>query len=196
MNTKLQELTDKIYTEGVEKGKTEAAEIVAKAETEAREICENAKAEAEQIIKHAQSKAEEIQKNTQSELRLFTEQSINVLKTEITNLISDKVVTDSVKAATADPKFMQSIIVDIARSWIKDGNVNIDAKDAKSLEDYFMSNAKSLLDQGVKINEVKGIKTDFTISPSNEGYKLTFGNEEFIKYFKEFLRPKLIEMLF
>lgn len=196
MNTKLQELTDKIYAEGVEKGKTEAAEILAKAESDASNIREKAKAEAQQMIVQAEAEVAEMQKNAQSELKLFTEQSLNALKTEITNLISNRIATEAVQSATSDPKFMQSIIAEIAQAWIKDGNVNIDAKNAKALEEYFMANAKQLLDGGVKINEVKGINTDFAISPANGGYKLTFGNDEFIAYFKEFLRPKLIEMLF
>jgi hypothetical protein len=28
------------------------------------------------------------------------------------------------------------------------------------------------------------------------GYKITFGDAELLAYFKEFLRPKLVEMLF
>ena len=45
MDSKLQELTDKIYTEGVEKGKEEAAKIVEKANAEAKAIVAKAKAE-------------------------------------------------------------------------------------------------------------------------------------------------------
>ena len=46
------------------------------------------------------------------------------------------------------------------------------------------------------ITEVKGIKTAFTIQPAKGGYKLAFGDAEFIAYFKEMLRPQLVEMLF
>ena len=59
-----------------------------------------------------------------------------------------------------------------------------------------MANAKELLNKGVTIKEVKGLKTDFTISPVNNGYKVAFGENEFIEYFKDFLRPKLVDMLF
>ena len=196
MNTKLQELTDKIYAEGVEKGKNEAAEIVAAAKAEAQRIKEAAEAEARKIVEQANAKAAETTKNTQSELKLYTEQSLNALKTEITNLICDKVAADSVKAATADPKFMQAIIVAITKVWVKEGAVEIDAKDAKALEEYFIANAKDVLEKGVKINEVKGIKTDFAIVSEKGGYKLAFGEKEFVEYFKEFLRPQLIDLLF
>lgn len=196
MNNKLQELTDKLYAEGVEKGKTEAADIVAKAQAEAEQIKAKAQAEAERIMAEANAKAAETDKNTRAELRLYTDQALNALKTEITNLISDKLASDSLKAATADAAFMRGIITKIAEAWVKDGAINIEAKDAAALEEYFKANAKELLASGVKINEVKGIKTDFAISPATGGYKITFGNDEFVAYFKEFLRPKLIEMLF
>ena len=35
-----------------------------------------------------------------------------------------------------------------------------------------------------------------SIMPSDGSYKVSFGEEEFIEYFKEFLRPQLIEALF
>ena len=196
MNTTLQELTDKIYAEGVEKGKQQADAIVLQANQKAEVIISEAQRKADDIIAQAEQKAQELDKNTRSELRLFADQSVSAIKTEITNLLSDKLAADNVKAATADPKFMQKIIAELAAEFAKDGNVVIEAKEAEALKKYFAANAKQLLDKGVEIREVKGIKTDFTISPKNGGYKLTFGDDEFIAYFKEFLRPQLIELLF
>lgn len=195
MNT-LQELTDKIYAEGVEKGKNEAAQIVAQAQEQANAIIAQANKQATDILAQAQKQAAELDKNTRSELKLFAEQSVNAIKTEVTNLLTDKIAADSVKAATADPQFMQKIIADLAAQLAKDGDVIIEAKDADALKTYFAANAKNLLNQGVEIKEVKGIKTQFAIAPKEGGYKLAFGDAEFIEYFKEFLRPQLIELLF
>lgn len=196
MNNKLQELTEKIYLEGVEKGKVEAAQLIADAEHEAKAIIAKAQAEADKIKAEAAKNASELDKNTKSELKLFAEQSVNAIKTEITNLLSDKIASDAVKAATSDKAFMQKTITALVEQWAKEGNVTIEAKDAKALTDYFIANAKELLNKGVSINEVKGLKTDFAIAPAKGGYKITFGNDEFIAYFKEFLRPKLVELLF
>jgi len=196
MNNKLQELTEKIYLEGVEKGKVEAAQLIADAEHEAKAIIAKAQAEADKIKAEAAKNASELDKNTKSELKLFAEQSVNAIKTEITNLLSDKIASDAVKAATSDKAFMQKTITALVEQWAKEGNVTIEAKDAKALTDYFIANAKELLNKGVSINEVKGLKTDFSIAPAKGGYKITFGNDEFIAYFKEFLRPKLVELLF
>lgn len=196
MNTKLQELTDKIYFEGVEKGNTEAQAIIDKAETQAADIIAKAKVEAAQIVATAESKSAELSKNTKSELKLFAQQSVNALKTEVVDLICGSIVSESVKAATADKAFMQKTILALVQEWGKDQALVIETKDAKALTDYFMTNAKDLLNNGLKIKEANGIKADFSIAPEKEGYKITFGDDEFIAYFKEFLRPKLVEMLF
>ncbi len=196
MNTKLQELTDKIYLEGVEKGNAEAKAIVEKAENEAAAIVAKAKTEAIQIIAQAEAKVAELTKNTQSELKLFAQQSVNALKTEITNLINGKIVSDSVKAATADKAFMQKTILALVQEWSKNQDVVIEAKEATALTEYFTANAKNLLNKNVKINQANNVKADFTIVPQKDGFKITFGDDEFMAYFKEFLRPKLVEMLF
>jgi len=192
----LSELTDKIYAEGVEKGNAEAQQIVANANAKAEDIIANANAKAKAIIASAESDAADLDKKTRAELKLYAEQSVNAVKTEITNLLADKIAADSVKAATADAKFMQGLIAKLAEQMAKDGDVLIETKDAEVLKKYFTANAKGLLEKGVKITEVKGIKTDFTIQPAKGGYKLAFGDAEFIAYFKEMLRPQLVEELF
>ncbi|MBR4563192.1 MAG: hypothetical protein IKO26_01930 [Paludibacteraceae bacterium] len=192
----LSELTDKIYAEGVEKGNAEAREIVEKAQAQAADIIAQAQKKAAAIESEAAVKAADLDKKTRAELKLYAEQSVNAVKTEITNLLADKIASDSVKAATADAKFMQSLIAKLAEQMGKEGDVVIEAKDAEALKKYFAANAKGLLEKGVEIKEVKGIKTDFTIQPAKGGYKLAFGDAEFIAYFKEMLRPQLVDELF
>ena len=192
----LSELTDKIYAEGVEKGNAEAQQIVEKANAKAAEIIAEAEKKAAALVAEAESKSADLDKKTRAELKLYAEQSVNAVKTEIVNLLSDQIAADSVKAATADAKFMQGLIAKLAEQMAKEGEVVIEAKDAEALKKYFTANAKALLEKGVTIKEVKGIKTDFTIQPAKGGYKLAFGDAEFIAYFKEMLRPQLVEELF
>ncbi len=192
----LSEITEKIYAEGVEKGNAQAQEIVAQANEKAAAIIAEAEKKAAALVAEAETKSADLDKKTRAELKLYAEQSVNAVKTEIVNLLSDQIAADSVKAATADAKFMQGLIAKLAEQMAKDGEVLVEAKDAEALKKYFAANAKALLDKGVKIAEVKGIKTDFTVQPAKGGYKLAFGDAEFIAYFKEMLRPQLVEMLF
>jgi len=196
MNDTLKELTDKIYLEGVEKGKEEASAILAKAREDAAAIVEKAKAESAAILQQAKKDAEELDKNTRSELKLFARQSVEALKTEITNLVNGKIVEASVKAALTDKDFMQKVVLTFVQEWAKKEKITIETTEAEALTAYFAANAKSLLNDKVYIKEVNGRKTNFTLQLEQGSYKITFGEEEFVAYFKEFLRPKLVELLF
>ena len=140
MDTKIQELTDKIYKEGVEKGNEEAGRIIAEA-----------------------------------------------------NAQKDTILKD---AEAMDPAYMQKVILELVKSWPANEFLTIQASDAEGLKAYFEANAKGLLEKGYKIEKVSGKKASFSIIPADGSYKVTFGEDEFIEFFKEFLRPQLVEMLF
>ncbi len=196
MNTKIQELTDKIYREGVEKGNEEAGRIIAEAQSQKQSMISEAEAEAKRIVAEAEKQASELKKNTEAELKLFAAQSVEALKSEVANLITGDVVSANVKAAMADKAFMQQVILTLAKSWASQEALTIQSSEADALARYFESNAKALLNQGVKIEKVAGKSTSFTILPADGSYKVTFGEEEFVAFFKDFLRPQLVEMLF
>ena len=196
MENKIQELTDKIYREGVEKGNEEAQKLILKAQEEAKKIVENAQKEADSIVATARKSADELAENTKSELKLFAGQAVNALKSEIATIVTDKIVTAPVKEFAQNQDFLNAFIVALASQWSVDEPIVISTADAESLKKYFAANAKALLDKGVRIEQVNGIKTLFSVSPANGSYKVNFGEEEFMNYFKEFLRPQLVEMLF
>ena len=196
MENKIQELTDKIYREGVEKGNEEAQKLIVKAQEEAKNIVENAHKEAESIVATARKSAGELAENTQSELKLFAGQAVNALKSEVATLITDKIVNADVKAFAADKNFLNAFIVALASKWSVNEPIVISTADAEGLKKYFAAQAKDLLDKGVKIEQVNSIKTLFSVSPADGSYKVNFGEEEFMNYFKEFLRPQLVDMLF
>ncbi|MBQ2440792.1 MAG: hypothetical protein II502_01200 [Paludibacteraceae bacterium] len=192
----LDELTTKIYQDGSEKGKNAADNLIAEAEAKSAQIVSQAEKKAQEIVEQAKKQAEELSANCKSELKLYKDQCVSALKTEITDLICGKVVTENVKVATTDVKFMQEIIAKLAQEMAKNGDVIIETKDAEAITKYFTGNAKDVLNKGVEIQEVKDIKTAFSIVSKNGGYKLSFGDKEFEAFFKEFLRPQLIELLF
>ena len=196
MENKIQELTDKIYREGVEKGNTEAQKLIANARDEARTIVEDARKEAEAIVAASRKSADELAENTKSELKLFAGQAVNALKSEIATLVTDKIVNADVKAFAADKDYLNAFIVALASKWSVNEPIVISTADADGLKKYFAAQAKALLDKGVQIEQVNGNKTLFTVSPADGSYKVNFGEEEFMNYFKEFLRPQLVEMLF
>lgn len=193
---KIQELTEKIYREGVEKGQAEATRIIEEARQQAAQIIDEARQQAKEIETLAQKKAAELDKNTKSELKLYTGQAMSALKSEITNVLTCGVVSQAVSKITSDSNFLGQFAVSLASKWVQDEPIVISSSEAESLKAYFTAKAKELLDKGVTIQKVNGKDTLFTITPVDGSYKVNFGKEEFETYFRNFLRPQLIDMLF
>lgn len=196
MATTIQELTDKIYQEGIEKAKAEADVIIANAKAEAEVIVLKAQAEA-QALQFASEKTLELQKaSTQAELTLYGKQAVEALKSEITNLLNEDLATLAVQDALKTKDFMLQLILTIVKNWSDSQSLTIQTSEADALRTYLQAHIKDLLDKKVNIEQVNAKPSSFVIQPAEGSYKLVFGEEELIAYFKEFLRPKVRELLF
>lgn len=195
MEKNIQELTEKMFRDGVEKGQTEAQRLIEEARRQAESIITEARKEAEATKLAAKKTADELDSNTRSELKLFAGQALNALKSEVATMVTDGVVKAAVKNVTDDKEVMAGFIARMAEQFGTKGAV-ISTADAEGLKGFFAKNAKALLDKGVQINEVNGQKALFSIAPADGSYKMNFGEEEFENFFKSFLRPQLVEMLF
>ncbi|MBR5476794.1 MAG: hypothetical protein IKV17_08265 [Bacteroidaceae bacterium] len=195
MENKIQELTEKIYNEGVERGNAEAERIIAEAQAKAENILKEAQSGADDIIEKARRSADELKANTQSELKLYAAQALGALKSETASLVTDAVVKAAVKEALSGDS-LKNIVVKIAERWSADEPLVISTSEAEELKKYFATKAKALLDKGVEIKQVNGLKSSFSISPADGSYKVNFGEAEFESFLKSFLRPQMVELLF
>ena len=195
MENKIQELTEKIYNEGVERGNAEAERIIAEAQAKAENILKEAQNGADDIIEKARRSADELKANTQSELKLYAAQALGALKSETASLVTDAVVKAAVKEALRGDA-LKNIVVKIAERWSADEPLVISTSEAEELKKYFATKAKALLDKGVEIKQVNGLKSSFSISPADGSYKVNFGEAEFESFLKSFLRPQMVELLF
>ena len=193
---KIQELTSKLYEEGVKKGNAEAEKIIAEAEKKEKQILDDANSKAQEIIDAAKKKSTEVNNNAESELKLYASQALEALKTEVTNIITKKLSASSVKAAIEDKEFMQKLITNLMQNWAEKQTMVVSVENKEELESYIKANAKSLLDNKLRVEQVNGIKTGFVIAPDDGTYKVKFGEDEFVEYFKEFLRPQIQQLLF
>lgn len=196
MNTKIQELTDIIYNEGVAKGQAQADQILADARAQAEKLVADARKEADAVLAAAKKESADNAENVRKELKLYAQQAVEALKSEIATVVTDKIVTESVKGFTADQKAFNEFILTVAQEWGKNQSIEIKAKDADQLKQYFAAKAKQLLDGGVKITQVNGREAEFSIQPADGSYKVNFGTQEFENWFKSILRPQLVETLF
>ena len=196
MENKIQELTEKLLNDGVEKGNAKAAQIIADAEAKAAKIIADAQAKAAQVEADAKKNASALDTNTKAEIKMYASQALNALKSEVANVVGDKIVKETTAQVVGDKAFMNEFMLKLAESWGAQEDIKISTADADCLKALFAQKAKALLDKGVTIEQVNGQKTLFTVEPANGAYKVNFGEAEFENYFKNFLRPQLVEMIF
>lgn len=196
MGNKIQELTEKLLKDGVEKGNAEAEKIIAAANEKAAQIVADAKAKAEEMEQAAKKSAKGMEDNTKAEIKMYAAQALNALKSEVANVVGDKIVKAATAEVVGDKDFMNEFILKLAEKWGAGEDIVISTADAEGLKALFAKKAKALLDKGVTIEQVNGKKTLFTVQPADGSYKVNFGEGEFEEYFKNFLRPQLVEMIF
>jgi len=154
MENKLQELTDKIYQEGITRGKQEAENIISAAEEEADKIIKSAEARAEEIISNAKKESEELKKNTLSELRISFRNAMNGLRQDIENMITVKVVDEPVKDALSDTSFISRLIEDATSKLFTESNnsgadVNVPEEMKEKIEQYLREKTDKSLSSGL-----------------------------------------------
>ncbi|MBO5861832.1 MAG: hypothetical protein J6Q88_01720 [Bacteroidales bacterium] len=200
MQNKLQELTDKLYNEGLSKGKQEGEEILAKAKAQAEEIIAKAQAEAAQILAAAQKQAEEVKTKTASDVKMAASQSIAATRKDIETLIVGKMTDEAVKKALSTPDFIKEIIKAVAEKFTTDGPVELalilPESLKKDLEPFVTKELATILNAGVEASFSKKVSGGFKIGPKEGSYFISFTEETFNQLISEYLRPTTKKLLF
>ena len=200
MQNKLQELTDKLYNEGLSKGKQEGEEILAKAKAQAEEIIAKAQAEAAQILAAAQKQAEEVKTKTASDVKMAASQSIAATRKDIETLIVGKMTDEAVKKALSTPDFIKEIIKAVAEKFTTDGPVELalilPESLKKDLEPFVTKELATILKDGVEASFSKKVSGGFKIGPKEGSYFISFTEETFNQLISEYLRPTTKKLLF
>lgn len=202
MENKLQELTRKLYDEGLEKGRAEADRLVADARSKAEKIVAEAEARAEEVLRRAQAKAEDVEKNTLTEIALAGKQAVARIKSEIAELIVARAIGGGVKEASVDPAFIKEMLLAVARNWngADAGKVELQALlpegERAKLDAAFAQAAGELLAAGIEVGYSEEVKTGFRVGAKDGGYYISFSDADIEALLGEYLREKVSRMLF
>ena len=200
MHNKLQELTDKLYNEGLSKGKQEGEEILAKAKVQAEEIIAKAKAEAEAVMAAANKAAEDLKTKVQSDLKMAAAQSIAATKKDIETLVVTKMTAEQTAAALTSAEFVKEVILAVAKSFNTEEPVDLEVvlpeKLKKDLEPFVAAELAKALKGNVEATFTKKVAGGFTIGPKDGGYFISFTDETFNALISEYLRPTTKKILF
>ena len=199
MQNKLQELTDKLYNEGLSKGKQEGEEILAKAKVQADEIIAKAKAEAEAIVAAAHKDAADLRTKVEGDLKMAASQSIAATKKDIETLVVAKMTEGEVKNALSSADFVKEAILAVAKGFsaeATDLEIVLPESLKKDLDGSLAGEIAKVLNVGVEASFSKKVAGGFTIGPKDGGYFISFTDETFNALISEYLRPATKKILF
>lgn len=200
MQNKLQELTDKLYNEGLSKGKLEGEEIVAKAKAQAGTILAEAEAKAEAIIVQARKDAEDIRTKVSSDVKMAARESISATKHDIESLIVAKMADSATTKALSEADFVKGIIKTVAEKFSAEESADIALILPESLkaelEPFVANELASILKGSVEAGFSKKIAGGFTIGPKDGSYFISLTDETFQELIGAYLRPATKKILF
>lgn len=200
MQNKLQELTEKLYAEGLSKGKQEGEEILAKAKVQAEEIVAKAHAEAAAIVAAAKKDAEDLKTKVESDVKMAANQSVAATKKDIETLVVAKMTEAEVKNALTSADFVKEVVLAVAKGFNTEEPVDLEVvlPEAlkKDLEGFVAKELANALKGNVEASFSKKVAGGFTIGPKDGGYFISFTDETFNALISEYLRPATKKLLF
>lgn len=197
MESKLYNLTQKIYQEGIEKANVERQKIIDDARREASAILASAMEQADEVRKKAEKEAEQLKQTITADLKVGGIHAISELKQRIKNLVAAKVLEAPAKVVFFDAEFLKELILTLARnSDLKQG---VELKLAPELREKMETAVADSIRKeisGITISYDPKVSGGFTISPKNASYKISFTDRDFIEFFRPFVRERAEKLLF
>lgn len=193
MEVRLENLIEKIKSEGVETANKQAEEILSKAKTDAAQILEAAKKEAESIKTQAEQTAADFTKNAEGSIAQASRDTILVLKDKV-KAIFDAILQAKV-AEALDENMLKDSIMKIVSAWAegKDIAVDVAGVDADKLKSMLVSELKGKSEVEVKLDN--RFTSGFKLSTKGNDISYDISDEAIVDALKLFVNPKLAQLL-
>ena len=196
MENKIQQLTEKLYVEGLQKGKNESEQMINKAKESAAAIIAEAQADAKKIIEDANKREEELAVNTRKELALSGAQMLSDVKQSIREILLKTIIDKDVKENFQNATFIGTLIEKLIENWGKGGNIEVPESFEAQINEYLKEKINVNLSNGLVIKPSVSVKEGFRVEMENGHYYVNFGSEEFQLFFADYLRPKVAKIIF
>ena len=197
---KLQELTQKLYQEGLSKGKEEGEAVLAAAKKEARDIVKKAEEEAAAILEKARKDAESHRIKTEGDLKMASQEALQTTRAAIENLLVASAVEKPVTEALSSDSFIKEVIAEVAKKFSTQESADLSLilpESLKSnLEPYVKGELAKLVGKGVEATFSKKISAGFRIGPKDGSYFISLTDDAFQALIGEYLRPATKVLLF
>lgn len=195
MEAQLENLIEKLKSEGVQAARQQSGEIVGEAKNEAQQITDNAKNKAEQIISQAKQEMEKSKASAEAAIKQAARDLILVIKEKIVDLFDRALKTQIQKPLS--PDFLKELIMKFVEQIGTESTIEViigEAEKAKLLS-FLQSTLKNELKNDVEIKVSNRITRGFRIGVKDQDVYYDFTDESITASLKEFLNPSLSKLL-
>jgi len=197
MDVQLQELIDKIKSEGIKTAEQESARVLKEAEHKANDILADAHDEASSIIAKAKEEAHRFEQTAKEAVKQAGRNTILSLRTRVTEIF-DAVIAEETKQAYS-LKVLEEAIVSLIKAWSKEQVPNLQvlmsSSDLKKIEKQLKSRLAAELKKGVELKPFPQLQAGFRIAMKDGSAYYNFSDQGIAEILAEYLNPKIAEIV-
>lgn len=199
----LQEVIEKLKSEGIDAAKAEAARIREKAEADAETIEIEARAKAKNIVNQAEAEAKKLQDQLQVEMERAARTALSAFKSSVEKALVVPVVDEALAQLLSNPAHLEKMVAEMIKGFAANQfkNANLDVILPESMREQlgtaFIAKMKLLTaGGGVTVQFDDHIRYGFKIGPSGQGYVYDLTDEGLREMFVKFVSPKFRSLFF
>ena len=197
MDVQLQELIDKIKSEGIKTAEQESARVLKEAEHKANDILADAHDEASSIIAKAKEEAHRFEQTAKEAVKQAGRNTILSLRTRVIEIF-DAVIAEETKQAYS-LKVLEEAIVSLIKAWSKEQVPNLQvlmsSSDLKKIEKQLKSRLAAELKKGVELKPFPQLQAGFRIAMKDGSAYYNFSDQGIAEILSEYLNPKIAEIV-
>lgn len=205
----VQELIDRLKSEGVEEGQQAAESLLSEAKKQAATIVDAARTEADELVKAAQLQVEQLETNGKRALTLASRDTSLQLKEQLQHEFRGWVRRLVSEQLTA-PDFLAELIRNMASQAIaargdKPGNgdstqadqviISVAGEGAESIDTFIKQQAADMLRQGIRLEADHSLSHGFRVQLADQEIEIDFTDEAVTAALMRFLAPKFRQLI-
>jgi V/A-type H+/Na+-transporting ATPase subunit E len=193
MTQDLQQLLEKINTDGVEKAKSESAKIIDHANAQAKVIVDTATREAAQKIAQAQQEAEAFERRAEETIRQAARDTVLNVEKSITALLTN-VLLKEVNTTLNTAEVVAQLALEAVRAYLHEKG-GIDVVASAKLADAIRAKLAAEAVSGVTVVTDDHLGAGFNVRLAKGRIEHNFSGAAVADALAKHLRPKLAALL-
>lgn len=198
-NTNLNDIIQKIKSEGIEEAEKKSEEIIKEARLTASKILDNAALNAEAITKEAEEEIRKKESIGKMDLEHAARDIILSIRTSLTEIF-DSLIKREYQTVLSG-KTLEAVLIKLIEGWQRDetGDLNIELllneSDRNALLEGFLSRLNEEIKTGIELKAHPNIEGGFRVSVKGSHVYHDFTDEGIADVLAEYLNPRFYSII-